>query len=122
MTIWRLVVIIFVLLGAAPQGHAQTYFKKGNGLVEELRQFERAERNDQNAQEFGAGSYVGYVLGVADAHTGIFWCPGRGGGTMNVRQVVEIVSKYINSNPELWHLQADILVLNALRQAFPCKK
>ncbi|MGI8425948.1 MAG: Rap1a/Tai family immunity protein [Actinomycetota bacterium] len=36
-------------------------------------------------------------------------------------QMVEIVSKYINNNPDKWHLKAIALVMNALQQAFPCK-
>ena len=119
MTIWRVCIAAVALVLAGTQGHAQAYFKNGNRLVEEMRQYEQAERNDQNVELFGAGSYVGYVLGVADAHTGIFWCPGKG---MVVRQVAQTVSKYINNNPELWHLQGNDLVLNALQQAFPCKK
>ena len=109
------------LLLAGTQGHAQTVFKDGNGLVEEMRQFEQAERKTHEGG-FSAGMYVGYVLGVADVHSGISWCPGVGGNRVTVGQVASTVSRYMNNNPDKWHVEARALVMNALQQAFPCKE
>jgi hypothetical protein len=62
--------------------------------------------------------YVGYVLGVADVYFDTSWCPNDG---VPVRHTANIVSKYLKKHPEYWHKAADVLVLAALQQAFPCK-
>jgi hypothetical protein len=65
---------------------------------------------------------MGYVIGVADASSGIAWCPGGAGNRVSVGQVTNTVANYLNNNPDKWHLEATALVMNALQQAFPCKK
>ena len=37
-------------------------------------------------------------------------------------QVQSIVEKFMRENPELLHLQADILIVTALERAFPCSR
>jgi Rap1a immunity proteins len=37
-------------------------------------------------------------------------------------QAIRIVVKYLNSHPEKLHKDAHILVVEALREAFPCSK
>jgi hypothetical protein len=41
-------------------------------------------------------------------------------GTVTVRQVSTVVSKYLNDQPQEWSRPAHLLVTRALRAAFPC--
>lgn len=69
---------VVVLVLAGTQGHAQTIFFDGNKLVEEMRQLEQVETNAADADTLKAGMHVGYVLGVAEAQSGVSWCPREG--------------------------------------------
>ncbi|MGI8427176.1 MAG: Rap1a/Tai family immunity protein [Actinomycetota bacterium] len=113
----RIAAVTLVLAGT--QGYAQTYIWNGNSLVENMRQFEESQSPPGT---FSSGTYMGYVVGVADAFSGEIWCPGRAGNGVTVSQITSTVAKYMNNNPDKWHLEATTLIMNALQQAFPCKK
>lgn len=117
----RACIAAVALVLAGTQGHAQTIFKDGNTLIEEMRQFEQAERNAPH-DKLSTGIYMGYVVGVADASSGITWCPGGARNRVSVGQIASTVLQYMSNNPDKWHLEAAALVMNALQQAFPCKK
>lgn len=75
----------------------------------------------------------GYITGVRDAaesyqvfdhsvkkqETFVRFCTPEGG--MNNGQTVRIVVKYLKDNPAKLHERAEWLILDALRDAFPCK-
>ena len=61
----------------------------------------------------------GYVTGVADAFSGIVYCPPEG---TSGPQVIAIVKKFIAAHPEKWQLPAPVLIVTALSEVFPCKK
>jgi hypothetical protein len=61
---------------------------------------------------------VGYVTGIADAHAMSICTPKE----VTQGQNMNIVKKYLNDNPAQLHRDADVLVLTALQQAFPCPK
>ena len=70
---------------------------------------------------FDNGFCMGYIIGVADNRSFYICSPGGSGG-VTAAQYTDIVKKYLNDNPAQLHRDADVLVLDALTQAFPCPK
>lgn len=60
----------------------------------------------------------GYIIGVFDSF-GSSFCTG-GGAT--VKQVSDVVHKYLRDNPAQRNMDASLLVMVALGTAFPCPK
>ena len=85
----------------------------GNRLIEAL------DGHKENNRGYRAGYFDGYVMGVADTSSGILWCSSK---NVTGGQVRKIVEKYLVSHPEELHKTADSLVVDALREPFPCKK
>lgn len=102
------------LVLAATSQAAQAQFVEGNALAEVLRK----SKHTTHANYY-EGYYYGYVLGVADAFIDHLWCPP---GEVTQGQITTVVEKYLQANPQNWHMPAASLVLNGLNQAFPCKK
>lgn len=81
------------------------------------------EWNSSNTA-FDKGRFMGYVVGIVDAKSR-GWestrlsCVPSG---VTVRQLQEVVRKYLKQNPQEWHLEADLLVTFAMMEAFPCPK
>jgi Rap1a immunity proteins len=93
-------------------------FWDGNELVKNLREgYERAERHDPNTNWLHDGLYTGFVVGVFDANSESFCRPDG----VSVRQISTIVEDYLNAHPEQWSQPAHMLVMRALRAAFPCR-
>lgn len=65
---------------------------------------------------------IGYAVGIADVllvtHAETICIPANS----DSGQIVEVVCKYVVENPKERHRNARVLVVNALREAFPCKK
>lgn len=61
----------------------------------------------------------GYIEGVIDTVDNVLFCTPKGAV---YGQDVAIVTKYMDANPESWHLPANDLIVAALRAAFPCGK
>ena len=93
-------------------------FNTGNELAEMMSEAEKLD-SDNSKDVSEVGGYYGYVTGVADATDYGIWCaPSH----LKSAQIVKVVSKYLNNNPEKLHLNAAQLVIEALIGAFPCKK
>ena len=61
---------------------------------------------------------IGYVVGVFDVfELNSITCPPNG---VTNGQKVEIVKKFLKTNPEMTHALAPTLMLDAASQAFPC--
>ena len=102
----KLLLLFFCLISTSAV--AQLQFNKGNALKEYC----------QSTNVYEMGFCIGYVVGVADNNAmSICMPPGVSQG-----QIRDIVKKYLNDNPAQLHRDADVLVLNALQQAFPCPK
>src|SRR5437588_12881799 len=102
---------IFVLLLALvllPSVARADYFD-GNSLKQLM--------DSQRPQD--VGMYRGYIAGVQDDHNGVLFCVHP---DVRLNQAAAIVSKYFSVNPQLWHLPAKQLVIDALSQSFPCRK
>jgi hypothetical protein len=64
------------------------------------------------------GYLIGFVTGVTDAVNGILFCvPDQ----VKVGQIIGMVKKHVRENPDKWNRPANILVINTLSSAFPCK-
>ncbi|MGS1116855.1 Rap1a/Tai family immunity protein [Castellaniella sp. UC4442_H9] len=61
---------------------------------------------------------IGYISGVSDTVNGLFFCPPS---NAKLGQLMGVVRKHLLANPESWNMSAGMLVIAALRQAFPCK-
>jgi hypothetical protein len=99
----------------ALNAHAQ--FFDGNRLVLDMREFEKVEESNTNADFEASGSYMGFILGVHDSISSKLCSSGK----VTVRQVASIVTKYLKDNPGEWSAPAHKLVEKALRKAFPCR-
>ena len=115
----RTLVIILFFSFLFPIGNAHgKELLNGNELVELMREYEKAERNDKTADWRKVGEYRGYVMGFYDA-TWFFYAvpenitPGR---------VAAVVARFLRQNPEKWDRPAWDLVMEALQEAFPKAK
>jgi hypothetical protein len=94
---------------------AQLY--DGKKLVSDMREFEKAERQDPNANYQQAFFFMGYVAGVFDLSDDYYLYPVKPKPT--IRQICSIVAKYLRENPKEWDSPADSLIVKALKKAFP---
>jgi hypothetical protein len=110
------ILMLFVLIMFSECSYA--VFTTGNDLAKEMVEYEKKENNDLVGIFLG-GHYTGYVDGITAVTAGLMWC---NPGNVTPGQIFKIVSKYLNNNPENLHFSADSLVVQALKEAFPCKK
>ena len=89
-------------------------FTNGNELYRWLE-----ESENSSGSPFESGLFSGYVAGVVDTGDGILFCTTSG---VTRGQNSAVVAKYLKNNPEKWSQPADTLVIDAMKQAFPCKK
>ena len=99
--------------------NTQAGFFDGNDLVKDMREWEKYERKDSSVSNLVAGNFMGYVAGVADVYDEISVCPPE---NSTVRQLSAIVARFLNANQARWVEPADVLVADALKTSFPCKK
>ena len=99
-----------------PTGSALAYFYSGNDLREPLREYRNAERKAENTDYSKAWEFRGYILGVYDANESQYCMPRDAGS----HQLMAVVAKYIEDNPQLWNEPASDLVERAIKSAFPC--
>ena len=102
------------------KGQDLTPFITGNRLVELMRECDKYEAGISSSEVnlVRVGMFLAYITGVYDAMSFAFSTPDG----MTVGQISVIVSKYLKSHPERWPESADLLVVEALREAFPLKK
>ena len=91
------------------------YFDNGNDLYSKLGDWRSASTTNIVA----ASAALGYVVGVYDALDGITFCSPS---NVNKNQVGDIVYNYLRDIPQIRQKEGSVLVSNALKQAFPCKK
>jgi len=72
--------------------------------------------SDEEVRDWNIG--YGYVLGVHDAYSGSSVCPPD---SAKAGQIVTVVKRFLDANPGVWHLSADVLVARALHQQWPCE-
>ena len=129
----KLLVLGTLFLTATPFVHAAATAFDGTGLLTHceaaIRLADRQQPNDGDAQ---SGAYcLGFVNGImematdtavtlvnSDHRTSLPCAPAEG---LTTGQAVRVVLKYLNLHPETLHKSAQLLVVVALREAFPCK-
>lgn len=87
---------------------AQAQFQTGNALYSDI-----TSRSDA-VQLFA----MGYVVGVTDAFIGKELCIPK---DVTQGQLVEVVTNFLASRPQIRHQPADLLVLVALSQHWACQ-
>ncbi|GEN40647.1 Rap1a/Tai family immunity protein [Pseudoalteromonas nigrifaciens] len=92
------------------------YFYSGNDLREPMRQYLKAEANDKDTDYLKAFEYAGYAIGVYDSTAPFLCTPSK----VNRNQILAMIAKYLNSNPEDWHLPARTLIQSSLFESFSC--
>ena len=111
--------LVFGLLVISP---AEAGYKEGNDLHRHC---------SQTASDFNTGICLGYITGavdvLSDAKLAGVYKNGFDIGCWSVTeielgQLIDIVKKYLVDHPEERHNVGTLIVLNALREAFPCKK
>lgn len=95
------------LLMVPCMAHAQFY--TGNNLLQKMNSSELWERT----------LAIGYVMGVSDAQQNIGHCSGQ---SVTSGQTRDVVKQYLEQNPSVRDLNADLLTVVALGLAFPCAK
>lgn len=88
---------------------AQAEFMSGNTLLQKINSTEVMDRM----------LALGYVMGVSDAYQNKGHCAGQQVTSGQTRDVVKL---YLERNPAVRDLSADLLSLVALGEAFPCPK
>jgi hypothetical protein len=88
---------------------AQAQYQTGNTLYSDLTARTSAEKMFA----------LGYVIGVTDAFIGKEVCPPS---DVVQGQLMEVVTNYLASRPQIRHQPADLLVVLALRQHWPCRE
>ena len=97
------------------------YFKTGNELFDECREVLKQE----NKTDVVTGNCIGFIEGAADTHETLvdslyikpIFCLQQ---NVQSEQLVRIVLKSLAEHPELLNAPASHLVLNSLKEAFPC--
>ena len=88
---------------------AQATFLSGNSLLSRM-------KSTSSIENMVA---LGYVMGVSDTYQNQTHCSGR---NVTSGQTHDVVKQYLETNPSIRDNAADILVMIALSQAFPCKQ
>ncbi len=106
--------IIFASFGA------KAYFELGSELVEDMREWEKANHQEPNTNYSKATGYSSYVSAIYDSLDLNNEICTRKKPTKG--QVNAIVSKYLFENPSRWDEPAYFLVADALKAEYSCKK
>jgi len=88
---------------------AQAQYQNGNSLYADLTSRTVAE------QMFA----LGYIIGVTDSFIRGEVCPPT---DVTQGQLLDVVTSYLASRPQTRHQPADVLVVLALRQHWPCRE
>jgi hypothetical protein len=101
----RKLLIALAFIGSA----AQAQYQNGNNLYQDL-------TSTAVAQQMFA---LGYIVGVVDVHIGVELCVPK---DVTQGQLLDVMTNFLASRPQVRHQPADILVLVGIGQHWPCKK
>lgn len=107
--------LLFISAGAVAEEDTTT----GNFVMPGCRAFIAVNRTYDIESSMLKGIYVGTVTGVWDMGelTNEVCAP----KVAVVAQAVRVTTKYVDDNPERLHERFSVLVLHALKTAWPCK-
>lgn len=90
----------------------------GNKLVSLMNESEKSDRDDPTTNYVDEGVYIGYVMGVYHSHRTEV-CPVKA----QTSQLLAVVTNYLKAaNPAELNNPPEIIVLTALKRAFPCRR
>jgi hypothetical protein len=89
----------------------------GNKLIVFMHEYEKADKKDPAADYQQAQFFIGYVTGVYDASDDVYFYPAK----PTIEQICLIVSKHLKEHPDKLNGPVDVLIIDALRKAFPKK-
>jgi hypothetical protein len=111
----KVLIGIGLLIGVfAGSAYGGIYFMTGNDLAKRMRAYD-AQRFQTVEEKLRAAFYFGFVIGVFDSNSMNF----NANIKIKPHQIGVIVSKYLKEHPERWHEPAYLIVIDALKQAFP---
>lgn len=119
MTRTRCISVMFMLM-LLTSTHSQAWaaFYTGADLIPPMQEAEKADANAGEVDWVKVQEYHAYLYGVFDATEFLYNVPANA----NIRQISTVVSKYLKSHPKEWSKPAALLVVRALKEAFPLKK
>jgi len=88
---------------------AQAQYQNGNNLYADL-------TGNTIAEQMFA---MGYIIGVTDSFILKEVCPPR---DVTQGQLLDVVTNFLANRPQIRHQPADLLVVLALRQHWPCRE
>ena len=86
-------------------------FYSGNDLVELI----KADAGTSQIDYAKAEKYIAYIIGVYDATSRAYNAP----SSLTKGQVIAVVTSYLMNHSEQWADPASLLVIRALKEAFP---
>jgi len=120
-----------LLLVSSNVVYASTAQLDGNGLLDKCRLLFSDAAHPSDTTLLNGGYCAGYVAGVTDvetmweatdkqtkAHTSEHYCMPE---EVNNGQMLKILKKWLDNNPDKLHWRADTIIHVALMEAFPCK-
>jgi hypothetical protein len=113
--------ILVALLIAFLCSAANAQFVEGTQLHEWILANDRLDNGGKNQVDFiNSSTVMFYIAGIAESYRnlGILCLPNG----VSIGQMTSVVGKYLKEHPERWNERANILVISALTNAFPCKK
>jgi hypothetical protein len=102
----------------------------GNRLLPQCEDAVRVANDSRRGLDADASYCLGFVNGIMEMaydwqastkQSKLTFLPCLPSDGMTSMQAVRIVTKYLNSHPEKLHRDAKNLVVEALKEAFPCK-
>lgn len=100
--------LIGLVVGAACAG-AHAEFKDGNKLLSEL----------NSEVYYTKGVAMGYIMGVADAVSGVTHCAPP---NVTAGQINDMVKNMLENTPSIRHWTADVIINYVLKSTWPCPK
>jgi Rap1a immunity proteins len=78
--------------------------------------------NASQQKPLDAGLCTGYIWGVVDVFVDAkrMFCVPQGNSGVRTDQLLDVVLLYLRDHPETRHQPAPALVINALKEKFPC--
>ena len=95
---------------------SQSDIGSGNAYLPACREFANGVNTGQG---YMRGSCSGRVMAIFDVSRALEICApdGVSGG-----QAVSVVVQYLDRNPARWHESITLLIIEAMRDAWPCKR
>jgi hypothetical protein len=111
--------IFWVFLFASFNAASEVNMDSGNYLLQTYIEEKKAILKTVEPNYYFVGFYEGYVVGVMESVSGIVFCPPP---NATQGQIFMIVGNFLEAHPERLHEYKNKHVIDALRNAYPCKK